>query len=66
MLFNFFVFFFKKIYFNRLRHDVNERPRYYSEILSMVAMTSVEQNPSEDEVILVQNVLDALPPRTPE
>jgi len=49
-----------------LRHDVNERPRYYSDILSMPSMTSVEQNPSEDELTLVHNVLDALPPRTPE
>jgi len=50
----------------RLRHDVNERPRYYSDILSMPSMTSVQQNPSEDEINLVHYVLDALPPRTPE
>jgi hypothetical protein len=32
----------------------------------MPSMTSVEQNPSEAEINLVHNVLDALPPRTPE
>ncbi|CAF5105277.1 unnamed protein product, partial [Rotaria sp. Silwood1] len=49
-----------------LRHDVNERPRYYSDILSMSSMISVEENPSNDEINLVNYVLDALPPKTPE
>ncbi|CAF5141219.1 unnamed protein product, partial [Rotaria sp. Silwood1] len=52
--------------FIRLRHDVNERPRYYSDILSMSSMISVEENPSNDEINLVNYVLDALPPKTPE
>lgn len=32
----------------------------------MPSMTSVEQKPSQDEINLVRNVLDALPPTTPE
>jgi hypothetical protein len=45
---------------------VNERPRYYSDILSMPSMISVQENPSADEVNLVHSVIDALPPKTPE
>ncbi|CAF2669529.1 unnamed protein product [Rotaria sp. Silwood2] len=44
-----------------LRHNVNERPRYYSDILSMAAIVSLENNPSNDEINLVSYVLDALP-----
>jgi len=61
----FFLFnfrFFKK----RLRHDVNQRPRYYSEILSMSSMSTLQQNPSEEEINLVDKVLDLFPPKTPE
>jgi hypothetical protein len=32
----------------------------------MPSMISVQQNPSEDELHLINNVLDALPPKTPE
>jgi hypothetical protein len=56
------IFVFEK----RLRHDVNERPRYYSDILSMSSMSTLEQNPSEEEINLVDKVLDLFPPKTPE
>jgi hypothetical protein len=32
----------------------------------MSSMINVEQNPSEEELNLIHNVLDALPPKTPE
>ena len=59
LLLNIFFFF-------RLRHDVNERPRYYSDILSMTSMKNLPEKPSEEEIHLVHRVLDALPPKTPE
>ncbi|CAF1539208.1 unnamed protein product [Rotaria sordida] len=49
-----------------LRHDVNERPRYYSDILSMESIISIEENPSIDEINLVNYVIQSLPPKTPE
>ena len=61
---SFLISFFLSL--TRLRHDVNDRPRYYSDILSMSSMTSLEQNPSEDEINLVDHVLDFYPPKTPE
>ncbi|CAF4255301.1 unnamed protein product, partial [Rotaria sp. Silwood2] len=58
---NIFIFLFL-----RLRHDVNERSRYYSDILLMTSMVSVQDNPSSEEIYLISQVLDALPPKTPE
>ncbi|UJR34849.1 hypothetical protein I4U23_027630 [Adineta vaga] len=40
-----------------LRHDVNERPRYYEDILSMNLFESYGENPSEDEINLVENII---------
>ncbi|CAF4063765.1 unnamed protein product [Adineta steineri] len=49
-----------------LERDVNQRPRYYNDILSMPSMTTLEQNPSEDERNLIENILKSLPIPTPE
>ncbi|CAF4662508.1 unnamed protein product [Rotaria sp. Silwood1] len=52
--------------YKRLRHDINERSGYYSDILLMESMRNFEENSSIDEINLVNYILDGLPPKTSE
>ncbi|CAF1342505.1 unnamed protein product [Rotaria magnacalcarata] len=49
-----------------LRHDVNQRPRYYSNILSMESMINIQDNPSQDEIVLINQIIDLVLQKTPE
>lgn len=50
----------KQLLSSLLENDVERRPRYYSDILSMESMSKVQQSPTSDEKQLVGKVLDIL------
>jgi len=46
----------------RLKHNVEERPRTYLEILDVPSIRDVSENPSNEEIAFVTHILDNIPP----